>query len=112
MSESTGRVFVTFVAEVRALLGLNQEAHVDLQPLFSDPGLDSFFCVSSVRVLVPLKTQRVEVLLHISSVEAQRPLPGVGNVISESVVPAQVSSSSLDHGSKLRGPSSITIVLF
>ncbi|GFX43019.1 hypothetical protein TNCV_436351 [Trichonephila clavipes] len=55
-----------------------------------------------VRVLLSLKTNLVEGLMHIKFVEAQST-----QVIVKST---QVSSSSLDHGSKLRGSSSIAYV--
>ncbi|GFW11701.1 hypothetical protein TNCV_43361 [Trichonephila clavipes] len=48
---------------------------------------------------VSQNTCRVGVM-HVKSVEAQTPYPGVVWKLGEGV-PAQMSSSSLDHGSKL-----------
>ncbi|GBL72603.1 hypothetical protein AVEN_127866-1 [Araneus ventricosus] len=54
---------------------------------------------------IPLKIRRVWGLLHVKSyVVAKRPLVGVAWKFGEGVT-AQVSSSSPDRGSKLRGPS-------
>ncbi|GFU55964.1 general transcription factor II-I repeat domain-containing protein 2 [Trichonephila clavipes] len=57
----------------------------------------------------PVISRRVEVLMHFKSVEAQtsRHWYGVG---IKTEVPAQVSSSSLDHGSKLRDQSPKVLV--
>ncbi|GFX40937.1 hypothetical protein TNCV_2216361 [Trichonephila clavipes] len=49
-------------------------------------------------------------VMHITSAESSNVLPLVWCVSSERGLPAQVSSSSLDHGSKLRGPSPKTLV--
>ncbi|GBM17255.1 hypothetical protein AVEN_223794-1 [Araneus ventricosus] len=58
-----------------------------------------------VRNPIPLKIRRVWDLLHAKSyVVAKRPPVGVAWKFSEGV-PAQVSSSSSDRGSKLQGPS-------
>ncbi|GBL90991.1 hypothetical protein AVEN_184387-1 [Araneus ventricosus] len=58
-----------------------------------------------VRNPIPLKIRRVWGLLHAKSyVVAKRPPVGVAWKFGEGV-PAQVSSSSSDLGSKLRGPS-------
>ncbi|GBO44666.1 hypothetical protein AVEN_167398-1 [Araneus ventricosus] len=60
---------------------------------------------SQVRNTVPLKIRRVWGLLHAKSyVVAKRPPVGVRGSL-ERGVPAQVSSSSSDCGSELRGPS-------
>ncbi|GBM61719.1 hypothetical protein AVEN_120568-1 [Araneus ventricosus] len=60
---------------------------------------------SQVRNPIPLKIRRVWGLLHAKSyVVAKRPPVGVARKFGEGV-PAQVSSSSSDRGSKLRGPS-------
>ncbi|GBL97477.1 hypothetical protein AVEN_162939-1 [Araneus ventricosus] len=54
---------------------------------------------------IPQKIRRVWGLLHAKSyVVAKRPPVGVARKLGEGV-PAQVSSSSSDHGSKLRVPS-------
>ncbi|GFV52997.1 hypothetical protein TNCV_2876631 [Trichonephila clavipes] len=50
--------------------------------------------------LVPQKSSQVEVLMRVKYVETQRPSFGVDSETT------QVSSSSLDHGSNLQGPSS------
>ncbi|GFT07918.1 hypothetical protein TNCV_873501 [Trichonephila clavipes] len=52
-------------------------------------------------ILVPLKSRRVVGLVHVKSVEAQSPPFGLIWKFAE-CTPAQVSSSSLDRGSKLR----------
>ncbi|GBM26536.1 hypothetical protein AVEN_245261-1 [Araneus ventricosus] len=60
---------------------------------------------SQVRDPIPLKIRRVWGLLHTKSyVLAKHPPVGVARKFGEGV-PAQVSSSSSDRGSKLRGPS-------
>ncbi|GFV62586.1 hypothetical protein TNCV_3722841 [Trichonephila clavipes] len=46
--------------------------------------------------------------MHVKSVERSKVLPLVWFGSLESGVPAQVSSLSLDYGSKLRGPSPIS----
>ncbi|GFS98744.1 uncharacterized protein TNCV_2591891 [Trichonephila clavipes] len=60
---------------------------------------------------VPLKTRRVEqrCMLNLSRAETRPPV-GVAWKLGEGV-PAQVSPTSLDHGSKLRGPSPKALVL-
>ncbi|GFV15604.1 uncharacterized protein TNCV_4836301 [Trichonephila clavipes] len=63
---------------------------------------------SRVQLLVSRKTCRVEWLMHFKSVESSNVLVGV--VFRREGVPAQVSSTSLDHGSKLRGPSPKALV--
>ncbi|GBO04576.1 hypothetical protein AVEN_269662-1 [Araneus ventricosus] len=58
-----------------------------------------------IRNPIPLKIRRVWGLLHVKSyVVRKRPLLGVAWKFGEGV-PAQVSSSSSNLGSKLRGPS-------
>ncbi|GFS58525.1 uncharacterized protein TNCV_111431 [Trichonephila clavipes] len=59
---------------------------------------------------VPLKTRRVgqRCTLNLSSAETSSGLCGV--VVRREGVPAQVSSTSLDHDSKLRGPSPKALV--
>ncbi|GFW13022.1 hypothetical protein TNCV_3329541 [Trichonephila clavipes] len=52
--------------------------------------------------LMPLKTHRVEGLMHVTYVEAQT---SSVDVVWELGVPPQMSSSSSDYGSKLRGSS-------
>ncbi|GFU01735.1 uncharacterized protein TNCV_1522541 [Trichonephila clavipes] len=58
---------------------------------------------------VPLKTRRVgqRCTLNLSRAETSSHWCGV---VVRREVPAQVSSMSLDHGSKLRGPSPKTLV--
>ncbi|GFU76187.1 hypothetical protein TNCV_4565861 [Trichonephila clavipes] len=53
--------------------------------------------------LVPLKTRRVKLLMHVKSVEAQTTSRWCEVEVMRTVAPAQVSFSSLDHGSNLRG---------
>ncbi|GFU63980.1 hypothetical protein TNCV_245581 [Trichonephila clavipes] len=60
--------------------------------------------------LVQLKTYHVERLIHVKSIKDQCPPVGILRKFEEGM-PTQVSSSSLDHGSKLRGPSPIALVL-
>ncbi|GFW89310.1 hypothetical protein TNCV_3966001 [Trichonephila clavipes] len=60
---------------------------------------------STHRSLVPLKTHRVERLLRFKVIS----LAWCGSL--EKGIPAQLSSSALDHGSKSRGPSPIVLVL-
>ncbi|GFX29616.1 uncharacterized protein TNCV_4776881 [Trichonephila clavipes] len=59
---------------------------------------------------VPLKTRRVgqRCTLNLSRAETSSPWCSVGELGNG--VPAQVSSTSLDHGSKLRGPSPKALV--
>ncbi|GBM80282.1 hypothetical protein AVEN_114741-1 [Araneus ventricosus] len=60
---------------------------------------------SQVRNPIPLKIRRVSGLLQAKSyLGVKRPPSGVVRKLVEGV-PAQVSSSSSDRGSKLRGPS-------
>ncbi|GFW27507.1 neural-cadherin [Trichonephila clavipes] len=56
---------------------------------------------------VPLKTRRVGERCTLNLSRAERPSVGV---VVRRWVPAQVSSTSLDHGSKLRGPSPKALV--
>ncbi|GFX25406.1 uncharacterized protein TNCV_1423901 [Trichonephila clavipes] len=60
-------------------------------------------------ILVPLKTSRVgqRCTLNLSRAETSSRWCGV---VVRRGVPAQVSSTSLDHGSKLRGPSPKALV--
>ncbi|GFU49507.1 uncharacterized protein TNCV_1590551 [Trichonephila clavipes] len=58
---------------------------------------------------VPLKTRRVGQRGTLNLSRAQTSSRWCGVVVRR-VVPAQVSSSSLDHGSKLRGPSPKALV--
>ncbi|GFT82505.1 uncharacterized protein TNCV_2898061 [Trichonephila clavipes] len=57
-----------------------------------------------VRAPVPLKTRRVGQRCTLNLSRAETSSRWCGVVVREAV-PAQVSSTSLDHGSKLRGPS-------
>ncbi|GFU55728.1 hypothetical protein TNCV_1488401 [Trichonephila clavipes] len=52
---------------------------------------------------VPLKTRSVKAAMPLNLSELKR--PPVGMEVVRRGVPAQVSSTSLAHGSKLRGPS-------
>ncbi|GFY34877.1 hypothetical protein TNCV_154501 [Trichonephila clavipes] len=55
--------------------------------------------ISYVRVLMSMKTRHVQELMYIESNEVHNPLTSrCGS--TESVVPTQVSSSSLDQGPK------------
>ncbi|GFY08931.1 uncharacterized protein TNCV_4661231 [Trichonephila clavipes] len=54
---------------------------------------------------VPLKTRRVGERFTLNLLRAQTSSRWCGVVIKRGGVPAQVMSSSLDHGSKLRIPS-------
>ncbi|GFT25833.1 uncharacterized protein TNCV_1517981 [Trichonephila clavipes] len=58
---------------------------------------------------IPLKTRRVGQRCMLNLLRAQTSSRLCGVVIRR-VVPAQVSSTSLDHGSKLRGPSPKALV--
>ncbi|GFW26814.1 uncharacterized protein TNCV_1403041 [Trichonephila clavipes] len=58
---------------------------------------------------VPLKTHRVGQRCTINLSRAEMSSRWCGVVVGEGV-PAQVSSTSLDHGSKLRGPSPKALV--
>ncbi|GFW26481.1 hypothetical protein TNCV_1164171 [Trichonephila clavipes] len=58
---------------------------------------------------MPLKTRRVEEMIHVRSVEVQSPPVGVMWKFGEGLA-AQVSFSSLSHGSKLRDSSPIALV--
>ncbi|GFU71458.1 uncharacterized protein TNCV_2378451 [Trichonephila clavipes] len=53
---------------------------------------------------VPLKTRRLGELCSLNLSRAQTSSRWCGVVVRRGGVPAQVSFSSLDHGSKLRGP--------
>ncbi|GFV58788.1 uncharacterized protein TNCV_3731261 [Trichonephila clavipes] len=67
-------------------------------------------CLVTSSSQVPLKTRRVgqRCTLNLSSAETFSRWCGV--VFRRGGVPAQVSSTSLDHGSRLRGPSPKTLV--
>ncbi|GFX37163.1 uncharacterized protein TNCV_199141 [Trichonephila clavipes] len=54
---------------------------------------------------VPLKTRRVGERCPLNLLRAVTSSRWCGVVVRKGGVPAQVSSTSLDHGSKLRGPS-------
>ncbi|GFS70886.1 uncharacterized protein TNCV_2719691 [Trichonephila clavipes] len=54
---------------------------------------------------VPLKTRRVGQRCTLNLSRAETSSRWCGVVVTRRGVPAQVSSTSLDHGSKLRGPS-------
>ncbi|GFV59698.1 uncharacterized protein TNCV_1907691 [Trichonephila clavipes] len=58
---------------------------------------------------VPLKTRRVGQRCTLNLSRAETSSRWCGVVVREGV-PAQVSSTSLDHGSKLRGPSPKALV--
>ncbi|GFU65727.1 hypothetical protein TNCV_5058611 [Trichonephila clavipes] len=62
--------------------------------------------------LVPLKTCRERGLILVKYVESQMSSQWCGQQVTEEGVPAQVSSLSLDHGCKLRGPSPIALFNF
>ncbi|GFW75522.1 uncharacterized protein TNCV_4427051 [Trichonephila clavipes] len=59
---------------------------------------------------VPLKTRRVGQRCTLNLSRAQTSSRWCGVVVRRGEVPAQVSSTSLDHGSKLRGPSPKALV--
>ncbi|GFW95027.1 uncharacterized protein TNCV_476261 [Trichonephila clavipes] len=59
---------------------------------------------------VPLKTRRVGQRCTLNLSRAETSSRWCGVVVRRGVVPAQVSSTSLDHGSKLRGPSPKALV--
>ncbi|GFT58561.1 uncharacterized protein TNCV_1250321 [Trichonephila clavipes] len=60
-------------------------------------------CFVTGSIPVPLKTRRVGQRCTLNLSRAETSSRWCGN--KERRVPAQVSSTSLDHGSKLRGPS-------
>ncbi|GFW88754.1 uncharacterized protein TNCV_4972471 [Trichonephila clavipes] len=66
-------------------------------------------CLVTSSIPVPLKTRRVgqRCTLNLSRAETSSRWCGV---VVRRGVPAQVSSTSLDHGSKLRGPSPKALV--
>ncbi|GFX91515.1 hypothetical protein TNCV_3681011 [Trichonephila clavipes] len=73
--------------------------------------------VSRVRAVVPLEhivalktRRRIEKLMHVKSLKTQSPPFGVVWKFREGLL-AQVLFLSLDHGSKLRVPSPIALVL-
>ncbi|GFV93617.1 uncharacterized protein TNCV_1989291 [Trichonephila clavipes] len=53
----------------------------------------------------------VKRLMHIKSIKAQSPPVGLVRKFEGEAVPAQILSSSLDHGSKLRDRSSVDVLL-
>ncbi|GFW75479.1 uncharacterized protein TNCV_4426621 [Trichonephila clavipes] len=59
---------------------------------------------------VPLKTRRVGQRCTLNLSRAETSSRWCGVVVRRGGVPAQVSSTSLDHGSKLRGPSPKALV--
>ncbi|GFT68600.1 uncharacterized protein TNCV_1841901 [Trichonephila clavipes] len=59
---------------------------------------------------VPLKTRRVGQRCTLNLSRAETSSRWCGVVVRRGGVPAQVSSTSLDHGSKLRGPLPKTLV--
>ncbi|GFS79541.1 uncharacterized protein TNCV_2370521 [Trichonephila clavipes] len=59
---------------------------------------------------VPLKTRRVGQRCTLNLSRAETSSRWCGVVVRRRGVPAQVSSTSLDHGSKLRGPSPKALV--
>ncbi|GFW59838.1 uncharacterized protein TNCV_213801 [Trichonephila clavipes] len=61
-------------------------------------------------VLIPLKTRRVGQRCTLNLSRAETSSRWCGVVVRRGGVPAQVSSTSLDHGSKLRGPSPKALV--
>ncbi|PRD30187.1 UNVERIFIED_CONTAM: hypothetical protein NCL1_27181 [Trichonephila clavipes] len=58
---------------------------------------------------VPLETRRVGQLCTLNLSRAETSSRGCGVVVRRRGLPAQVSSTSLDYGSKLRGPSPKTL---
>ncbi|GFX29749.1 uncharacterized protein TNCV_2750831 [Trichonephila clavipes] len=73
-------------------------SHGSLVVKVSDRG---WHVMSSSRV--PLKTHRVGKRCTLNLLRAQTSSRWCGVVVKRGGVPAQVTSSSLDHGSKLRG---------
>ncbi|GFV48163.1 uncharacterized protein TNCV_3554421 [Trichonephila clavipes] len=65
--------------------------------------------VASLSRVLPLKTRRVGQRCTLNLSRAETSSRWCGVVVREGV-PAQVSSTSLDHGSKLRGPSPKALV--
>ncbi|GFX72646.1 uncharacterized protein TNCV_4062421 [Trichonephila clavipes] len=59
---------------------------------------------------VPLKTRRVGQRCTLNLSRAETSSPWCDVVLRRGRVPAQVSSTSLDHGSKLHGPSPNALV--
>ncbi|GFX32705.1 uncharacterized protein TNCV_888431 [Trichonephila clavipes] len=66
-------------------------------------------CLVTSSSPVPLKTRRVGQLCTLNLSRAETSSRWCGVVVRRGV-PAQVSSTSLDHGSKLRGPSPKALV--
>ncbi|GFW63789.1 uncharacterized protein TNCV_3743971 [Trichonephila clavipes] len=67
-------------------------------------------CLVTSSSPVPLKTRRVEQRCTLNLSRAETSFRRCGVVVRRGGVPAQVSSTSLDHGSKLRGPSPKALV--
>ncbi|GFU28866.1 uncharacterized protein TNCV_470021 [Trichonephila clavipes] len=67
-------------------------------------------CLVTSSSPVPLKTRRVEQRSTLNLLRAQMSSHWCGVVVRRVEVPAQVSSTSLDHGSKSRGPSPKALV--
>ncbi|GFU86296.1 transposable element Tc3 transposase [Trichonephila clavipes] len=67
-------------------------------------------CLVTSSSPVPLKTRRVGQRCTLNLSRAEMSSRWCGVVVRRGGVPAQVSSTSLDHGSKLRGPSPKTLV--
>ncbi|GFU83249.1 uncharacterized protein TNCV_3738601 [Trichonephila clavipes] len=59
---------------------------------------------------LPLKTRRVGARCTLNLLRAQASSRWCGVIVRRGGAPAQVSFSSLDHGSKLRGPSPKALV--
>ncbi|GFV75563.1 uncharacterized protein TNCV_2240121 [Trichonephila clavipes] len=62
-------------------------------------------CLVTSSSPVPLKTRRVGQRCTLNLSRAQKSSRWCGVIVRRREVPAQVSSKSLDHGLKLRGPS-------
>ncbi|GFY13176.1 uncharacterized protein TNCV_364231 [Trichonephila clavipes] len=67
-------------------------------------------CFVTSSIPVPLKTRRVGQRCTLNLSRAETSSHWCGVVVRRGGVPAQVSSTSLDHGSKLRGPSPKALV--
>ncbi|GFX13030.1 uncharacterized protein TNCV_2356861 [Trichonephila clavipes] len=67
-------------------------------------------CLVTSSSPVPLKTRRVGQRCTLNLSRAEMSSRWCGVVVRIGGVPAQVSSTSLDHGSKLRGPSPKALV--
>ncbi|GFV93510.1 uncharacterized protein TNCV_1988241 [Trichonephila clavipes] len=91
---------------LNALYRLYDEEEAAVAKWLRYPSVAGFVTSSSP---VPLKTRRVgqQCMLNLSRVETSSRWCGV---VGRRGLPAQVSSTSLDHGSKLRGPSPKALV--